>query len=46
MAQLESEQTLARLEPRTLRNLVIVLMDTGLRSGDACTLRFNPIVDG
>jgi integrase len=45
MSQLESEQSLARLQPRTLRNLVIVLMETGLRRGDACTLPFNPLVD-
>ena len=45
MSQLESEQSLARLQPPTLRHLVIVLMETGLRRGDACTLPFNPIVD-
>jgi integrase len=43
MAQLESEANLAKLEP-TARHLVIVLIETGLRAGDACTLGFDPLV--
>jgi hypothetical protein len=43
MAQLESEDNLARLEPTT-RHLVIVLIEAGLRAGDACTLAFDPLV--
>ena len=35
---------LALLEP-TVRHLVVVLMETGLRASDACTLPFNPILD-
>jgi len=43
MAQLESEANLARLLPR-YRHLVIVIAETGLRAGEACTLVFEPIV--
>jgi integrase len=45
MAQLESETNLARLPYATTRNLLVVLMETGLRGGDACELAFNPMVD-
>ena len=45
MAQLESETNLARLPDLTTRHLVILLMETGLRCGDACGLPFNPIID-
>lgn len=38
MAQLESEAALARLPDATTRHLVIVVMETGLRAGDACRL--------
>ena len=44
MAQLEDDTNLRRLPP-SKRNLVIVLMETGIRAGEACTLPFNPIVD-
>jgi len=44
MAQLEDEANLAKLEP-TLRHLIVVLMETGLRATDACGLPFNPLVD-
>jgi integrase len=44
MAQLESEAHLAVLEP-PIRHLVMVLMETGLRAGDACTLPYNPLID-
>ena len=43
MAQLESEANLAKLEP-TARHLVIALIETGLRAGDACTLAYDPFV--
>ena len=39
MAQLESEEALAQLPDATTRHLVVVLMETGLRAGDACRLR-------
>jgi len=29
----------------TTRHLVVVLMETGLRGGDACTLPFTPVLD-
>ncbi|MFN2504043.1 MAG: tyrosine-type recombinase/integrase [Acidimicrobiales bacterium] len=45
MAQLESEASLARITNPTVRHLVIVLMETGMRGGDACELAFNPMVD-
>ncbi|HVM04756.1 MAG TPA: tyrosine-type recombinase/integrase [Acidimicrobiales bacterium] len=45
MTQLESESALAVLATPTLRNLVVVLMETGLRSGDACELVFDPMLD-
>jgi site-specific recombinase XerD len=44
MAQLEDPDNLARLRNPTVRHLVIVLMETGLRGGDASALPFNPIV--
>jgi len=43
MAQLESEANLARLRP-DYRHLVVLLADTGLRSGDALALPFDPVV--
>ena len=45
MNQLESDANLARLRNPTVRHLVVVLMETGLRGGDACTLPFNPIIE-
>jgi integrase len=45
MAQLESDAALAKLPFPTTRNLVVVLIETGLRGGDACVLPFNPILD-
>ena len=45
MAQLESPAALDRLPFTTTRNLVVVLIETGLRGGDACTLPFNPVLD-
>jgi integrase len=44
MAQLEDDASLSRLPP-TERNLIVVLMETGIRAGEACTLPFNPILD-
>jgi integrase len=44
MAQLESEQALAKIPHTTTRNLVVVMIETGLRGGDACTLPFNPVL--
>ncbi len=43
MAQLEDPDALNHLDA-TIRHLVIVLIDTGLRATDACTLPFNPVV--
>jgi integrase len=40
MAQLESGAALARLPDATTRHLVVVLIETGLRLGDACLLAF------
>ena len=31
--------------PTTARNLLVLLIETGLRSGDACNLAFNPVID-
>lgn len=38
MAQLESDAALAALPDPTTRHLVVVLIETGLRAGDACRL--------
>jgi integrase len=45
MAQLESAAALDRLPFTTTRNLVVVLIETGLRGGDACGLPFSPALD-
>ena len=45
MNQLESEANLAQLRNPTVRHLVVLLMETGLRGGDACALPFNPIIE-
>src|SRR5215470_5674824 len=44
MAQLESDEALAKIPHTTTRNLVVVIMETGLRGGDACNLPFNPVL--
>lgn len=44
MAQLESETNLARIANPSVRHLIIVLIETGIRGGDATSLVFNPIV--
>lgn len=44
MAQLESEAALARLPDTTTRNLVVVVIETGLRAGDACRLERDCLV--
>jgi integrase len=44
MAQLESEAALARLPDATTRHLVIVVIETGLRAGDACRLGLDCLV--
>ena len=44
MNQLEAEQALAQLPRTTTRNLIIVMIETGIRGGDACNLPFNPII--
>jgi integrase len=44
MAQLESGEALAKIPFTTTRNLVVVMIETGLRGGDACSLPFNPVL--
>ena len=44
MAQLESGQALSKIPRTTTRHLVVVLIETGLRGGDACNLPFNPVL--
>ena len=44
MAQLESEANLARIDNPSVRHLIIVLIETGIRGGDATSLPFNPII--
>ena len=44
MAQLESDEAISKIPHTTTRNLVVILMETGLRGGDACNLPFNPIL--
>ena len=44
MAQLESDAALARLPDPTTRHLVVVLIETGLRAGDACRLLIDCLV--
>jgi integrase len=43
MRQLESEANLARLRP-SYRHLVVLMTETGLRAGDACSLTFEPLI--
>ena len=45
MAQLETDAALDRLPNPTARNLIVTLIETGLRIGDACTLEFSPMLD-
>ena len=42
MAQLESDADLDQIPHATTRNLVVVLIETGLRGGDACTSAVQP----
>ena len=44
MAQLESGEALSKIPHPTTRNLVVVIIETGLRGGDACNLPFNPVL--
>jgi integrase len=44
MAQLESPANLTRIRNPSVRHLIIVLMETGIRGGDASVLAFNPII--
>ena len=44
MAQLESGQALPKIPHTTTRNLIVVLIETGLRGGDACNLPFSPVL--
>lgn len=45
MAQLEDPGNLAVLPDGTTRHLVVLLIETGLRSSDALALPFNPVID-
>lgn len=45
MNQLEDPERLAVLPDATTRALVTVIMETGLRANDACSLPFNPVID-
>lgn len=45
MSQIEDPDNLARLPDDTTRHLLVVIIETGLRAGDACMLAFNPIID-
>jgi len=44
MAQLESGAALAKIPHPSTRNLVILLIETGLRGGDACNLAFSSVL--
>ena len=44
MAQIESDDALAKMRPLTARHLLVLLIETGMRGGDACNLVFNPVV--
>lgn len=45
MAQLESDTNLAAIADDTTRHLIVVLMETGLRSSDACHLAIDAVID-
>ena len=44
MSQLEDEANLARIADPTTRRLVVVLMETGLRSSDACNVAVDAVI--
>lgn len=45
MNQLEDPERLDVLPDATTRALVVVIIETGLRASDACSLPFNPVID-
>jgi integrase len=45
MSQLESAANLSRIADPTTRRLIIVLIETGLRSSDACHIAVDAVVD-
>jgi integrase len=45
MAQLEDPDNLALLPSPSARHMVILLIETGMRGGDASVLEFNPIIN-
>ncbi len=45
MAQLESDANLSAIADTTTRHLIIMLMETGLRSGDACHIAIDAVID-
>lgn len=45
MAQIESDEALTQMRPVTARNLLVLIIETGLRKGDACNLAFNPVIN-
>jgi len=45
MTQLENPANLDRLPDHSTRALVVVIIETGLRANDACSLVFNPIIN-
>jgi integrase len=45
MAQIENPSDLALLPDDETRNLLLVIIETGLRASDACTLPFNPTIE-
>jgi integrase len=45
MNQLEDPDHLAVLPDTTTRALIVVIIETGLRANDACSLPFNPIIN-
>ena len=44
MGQLEPDEALAHLPDVSTRHLVVMLIETGLRLGDACMLAFDPVI--
>ena len=45
MAQIESDEALSKLRALTTRNLLVLIIETGLRRGDASHLVFNPVIN-
>jgi integrase len=45
MAQIDHPANLNRLPDDTTRNLLVLIIETGLRANDACHLEFNPLID-